>query len=341
MRYVLAALLSVFFACPSAAVAQTSEADARMQIIAAAESDFLNERFGALSDAAHTYAQSKSRTSSGAWKLTLFYQGIRAAIEQRIADKGVGPGYSELEASAAKWAAQYPRSPAAHITMSIIEYSHAWDIRGAGVASSVDPALWAPYRRHLEAARNTLEAHRDVASVDPEWYNAMIRVANGQGWKRQRFDALMEEALDREPLYYANYFSALVYLLPQWHGSIEQIDLFVRAAVTRTAKWEGRGMYARLYWYAAQREYDNQLFVASLARWYKMREGFEDIVARYPDAWNLSHYAKFACISGDVTTVRMLLPRIEDTPVPQAWDPPELRAQCTSFAERDKDIITH
>ena len=81
-------------------------------------------------------------------------------------------------------------------------------------------------------------------------------------------------------------------------------------------------MYARIYWYASQAHFQNELFTKSFAAWPRMKEGFEDVIARYPDSWNLNNYAKFACLARDKETTREILKRIQSDPVMEAWDPP-------------------
>jgi hypothetical protein len=136
----------------------------------------------------------------------------------------------------------------------------------------------------------------------------------------------------REPLYYQTYFEALEHFLPKWHGDAEAIERFARAAVERTATQEGRGMYARIYWYASQTEYGNDLFNKSLAVWRQMRDGFDDVIARYPDPWNLNNYARFACLAGDKSKTRELLARIGPSVVHQAWAPEPLRQHCAKWS---------
>jgi hypothetical protein len=122
-----------------------------------------------------------------------------------------------------------------------------------------------------------------------------------------------------------------LYLRPQWNGDLHQIERFAEAAVARTRSIEGESMYARIYWYASQAEFANDLFFKSFARWDRVNAGFKDILARYPDDWNLNHYAKFACLAGDAKTTAKLLARIHD-PLPQAWQPEGLFRKCAESA---------
>ena len=307
----------------------------RAAISDSAEKAFLREDFSQLEDVARSYRAAKSRTASGTWKLTYFYIGILDGIDALIAAKEQEAAFRDVEGRITRWAQQYPDSPSAYIILSSVHISHAWAYRGSGVASTVRPEAWAPYRKYISLARQNLEAHKSVAAADPRWYQTMIMVAMAEGWERDKFDRLLDEAIDREPAYYQTYFQAIDYLMPKWHGEIGEIEEFAQEAVRRTSTQEGRGMYARIYWYASQAHFQNELFTKSFAAWPRMKEGFEDVIARYPDSWNLNNYAKFACLARDKETTRELLKRIQSDPVIEAWDPPSLLQWCSGFVSGD------
>jgi hypothetical protein len=309
-----------------------TELEQRKSISDSVGKSFLAEDFSRLETMSETYRKEKSRTSSGLWNLTLFYAGIIEAIRRQTVGEDFDAQFRILEAKTKKWAMKYPRSPSAHIARSIVLIRHGWAHRGSGYASTVKPESWAPFHQYITMARENLEKHKSVASVDPTWYETMLKVARDQGWDRSEFDALLNEALKREPLYYQTYFQALEYLLPKWHGEIVDIEVFARDAVSRTRTQEGQGMYARIYWYASQTEFENVIFSNSLAIWPRMKVAFEDVISRYPDAWNLSNYAKFACLARDKPKTAELLTRMGSTVVPEAWSPPYLQEQCTEWA---------
>jgi hypothetical protein len=84
--------------------------------------------------------------------------------------------------------------------------------RGGGYASSVRPDAWEPFARYIRLAREHLELHKAVASVDARWYEEMLTVARAEGWDRPQFESLLKEGLDREPYSYQTYFMAMEYL---------------------------------------------------------------------------------------------------------------------------------
>src|SRR5258706_6022633 len=316
---------------PSNAATELEEREAVHQAVLIA---LLNSDFRMLEEMSQKFRREKSRTSSGLWKLTLFYAGIVGAAKKFATLAPGSLSFEEFENRTTKWAEQYPSSPAAHISHSIVLLRHGWAFRGSRYAHTVKPEAWAPFRKYVQLARNNLEKYRPVAVHDPRWYETMLEIARLQDWERDAFDLLVKEALDREPLFYQTYFMALDYLLPKWHGDILEIERFAQAATKRTSKEEGAGMYARIYWYASQTQFENDLFRDSMAVWPRMKVGFEDVIAKYPDAWNLNNYAKFACLAQDKPKTRQLLTRIGSATVPDAWEPEPLLAQCTAWASR-------
>lgn len=295
---------------------------------------FLKEDFSRLEDASRSYRSAKSRTPSGVWKLTVFHAGIIEAVDARVKSQEPEAAFRELAGITTRWAQLHPNSPSAHIAHSWVLISVAWAYRGDGYASTVKPQAWEPFRKYIAMARANLEKHKSVAAVDPRWYQVMLTVAKAEGWSRNEFDRLLDEALDREPLFYETYFRALEYLLPQWHGGTRDIEDFARKAVEKTSKQEGQAMYARIYWFASQSEFGNRLFRDSKVAWPQMKSGFEDVISRYPDPWNLNNYARFACLASDKLKTRELFEQIKSAIVWEAWQPRSVLESCGSWTSQ-------
>ena len=309
-----------------------TELEQRAEIMAAAKRSFLLNDFDDLERLAASCRREKSRTGSGVWKLSVFYDGISDVFLDILKEQRDLAAYDRVEERTRNWIEKYPESPTGHIAHSMVLAERAWAHRGRGPAYTVSDAAAALFRQHIAATRAYLEKHKDVASVDPAWYKEMIGIARDQNWDRAKFNALLEEALDREPLFYQNYVEAFIYLMPRWHGDLEQIEDFAQYAVRKTRDLEGQGMYARIYWHASQIEFKNDLFNNSLADWPQMKAGFEDVISRYPDAWNLNNYARFACMARDKPKTAELLARIGPSVISEAWSPIGLQSQCAQWA---------
>jgi hypothetical protein len=105
-----------------------------------------------------------------------------------------------------------------------------------------------------------------------------------------------------------------------------------REGLERTRPIEGFAMYARIYWYASQTQYDDRLFSESLVDWTAMKSGINEVLNKYPDSWNINNFAKFACLSKDKAKTAELIARITDAPLMAVWRTPSFFQQCKVWA---------
>jgi hypothetical protein len=298
MRYAFAFLLVFVLNVAVGADARAEELQDR-EAIQTEVYDLLREKdFAALETMAEDYRTNKARTSSGLWKLTLFYVGIQRAFYRQGSDWAVQ--------TAQAWVGQYPQSPTAQV-----------------VYAAVIPSA--------EEIRVYLEAHKAVAAQDPRWYEMMAEVAYTQSWPRARFTKMIEEGLDRMPSYYPIYFAAVDYFSPKWGGSAADIESFARKAVERTRQTDGWGIYARIYWYASQTEFGDRLFTGSLVNWSDMKKGMDDVLRHYADGWNLANFVMFACLKGDGQKMKELTDRMDDEAW-SVWDDQEYSEKCKALS---------
>lgn len=80
----------------------------------------------------------------------------------------------------------------------------------------------------------------------------------------------------------------------------------------------GLAMYAHLYMTAAY-EFEGGLFRETKVRWDRMKQGFEDLMARYPHPVHLNRYAMAACLAQDKPQTVKLLDDIGAAPLTRQW----------------------
>jgi hypothetical protein len=314
MKRTIGTLWFVICLLPGSAFA--GELEERVELKTYISTLFQAEEFDELDRLAEKYRTQESRTESGLWKLTLFYDGLYVPQES---DGEVEALFVADEEKFRRWAEQNPNSAVAHIGYAQVLINHAWFFRGSGWASEVPREAWKPFREYHAKAHRHLLDHRQDALVDPQWYNVMLRIAKAENWPRSAFQKLVDEAVGRHPYFYEIYFKAIDYLLPMWHGDPAQIEEFANFAVEKTQDKEGLGMYARIYWYASQAQFRTELFTDTQIVWDKMSVGIDDVLARYPDQWNINNFAHFACLARDRRKTAELTVRIEDGPILYAW----------------------
>jgi hypothetical protein len=275
-----------------------------------------DEDFDGLERMATSFRRTGARTSSGLWKLTLYYAGVSKAFETYDIDAA---HWTAVEKVTNAWVGRYPKSPTAHLAHADMLLQHAWAYRGPWRAKEVRAEDWQPFRNYVDQARQYLETYKAIGSSDPRWYELMASIANLQSWSDVDFTNLMNEGLNRYPTFYQLYFAAINYYTPKWGGSAEAIEAFAKDAMKRTRSTEGAGLYARIYWYASQAQYGERLFTESLVDWPVMKTGIDDLLKKYPDSWNTNNFAKIACLARDKPKTAELLRQIKGPPLTAAW----------------------
>ncbi|QLI81605.1 DUF4034 domain-containing protein [Chitinibacter fontanus] len=249
----------------------------------------------------------KERTPSGIWKLSVVAGGIDSLLYY-----SPDPGYWQNQADfVTEWRKAYPKSTAAMLYASTMYNTQAWQLRGNGMANTVTEAKWPAIKQLANRARKELEAAGEQGKRDPTWYSQFIavsRLANDGG--EQMRNQMISEGIARHPGYYPIYFETIFSLTPKWGGSYEAIDEFIQAAVKNPKNKDGLSLYARTYWYLDQAQTHGELFKLSKAEWKIMKPAFADLVKRYPDSWNMSAFAYFACLAQDYPQAGLLLKQL-------------------------------
>jgi hypothetical protein len=181
-----------------------------------------------------------------------------------------------------------------------------WNHRGHGYASTVSPEAMKLFREDHARALAALQEGEARGKGSPLWYQAAMSIAGVTGQPPAVLDAIFEEGATRYPLDQRLYDTRLNFLLPQWGGSVEGVDAFIRRAVLRTQATEGTSLYATLYYRVRRGRPEKDFFGGTKASWRTMRHAFEDgIVLEGDEEW-LNTYGTFACIAEDHVTLRRL-----------------------------------
>ncbi|MEN8196861.1 MAG: DUF4034 domain-containing protein [Pseudomonadota bacterium] len=295
--------------------ARAGELEDRTEIARRVSALFEAERFDELDRMAEEFRTQETRSSSGLWMLTLMYRGLYLQHEGKVDESY----YDKVDGLYLKWAEQNPDSTVARIGYASSLANRAWFFRGSGWGRDVPKEAWERFFEYLAKARLQLMEHKQTTDKDPVWFHDMVVIAKGENWPLDRFLALVEEATGKHPYFYEIYFRSIDYLLPKWHGDKEMIEEFANLAVEETREREGIGMYARIYWHASQVQFGTSLFTGTKVVWNRMSAGIDDVLARYPDQWNINNFAHFACVARDKEKTAALLARIDGPPIETAW----------------------
>jgi hypothetical protein len=289
--------------------------------------------YAGLEELAAAYRDGEARTPSGIWKLTVYYSGFHAKAHFNDKDD---PRWKDLSDRLHDWQQDYPDSPTPVIASAVVMKRYAKALRPLVIFQRASTANDdATFVSALMADKAYLERHRTVAARDPHFYVIWSNLAFALGTDAAEFFDTVEEGMRRHPDYYQLYFAAMDYHAPPLRGDAEAVEAFANMAVERTKAEEGQGLYARVYWYAMSAYFGADLFRRSHIDWSKMSAGIDDVLARYPDQWNINNFALVSCLAGDAAKTRSLLDRIEGHPIAQVWRSSSSLRSCRRLATAD------
>ena len=299
--------------------------------------------FAALDRMAEDFRSTGARTSSGVWKLTVFYGAFHELAGEL--ERANGARWQQLFAHVDRWRERFSGQPTAYVVEGEALKTYAFSLRPRFYVHEASTGGDAAYSAAMRNARDFLDRNKAVAAADPHFYVVRADIAAVLGEEPDRFMDLVNEGLVKSPGYYQLYFSGLDYFATSLTGDDEaraaRIEAFANSAVARTQAQEGKGLYARLYWHAYSGFYGNQLFQKSRADWPKMRAGLEDVIGKYPDAWNVNHFAYLSCLAGDRDTTRRVIGGLGDHPALQVWQARAIYEGCRSWAASEPATARH
>jgi hypothetical protein len=272
--------------------------------------------------------------SDGSSDLEMFRIGVGRVLEENVDNRE--PYLQELDKLTLQWAADHPASALAHILHAKALVAHGWSYRGGGYAKDVPPQAWEDFHAYLRRAAEYLISHADVALTDSYAHATLLVIGKGLNWDNKQMAAIAQDGLKRNPEDINLYFESILTLLPKWGGDARALDKYIRQVAEQTKGIYGMGMYSRLYSYAAENEYGHALFDNSLADWATLRQGYQDMHARYPSNSRRNRYAYMACLAKDKNTLNALLDELGANIDASLWGPNPQRSLegCQRWAKQ-------
>ena len=117
---------------------------------------------------------------------------------------------------------------------------------GNGYSDTVSASGSELFAERTAEARRILEKASALPTKCPEWYLAMQRVAESQGWSVAEARALFDEGNKFEPGYYYTARVFAYYLQPKWGGEAGDTEKFTLEVADRIGGDQGDFLYFQL-----------------------------------------------------------------------------------------------
>lgn len=255
--------------------------------------------------------QNKERADDGQWQVAALYYAVKAGMAS-VADNQ--PEADKLEKALLQFALKKKTSQAWLMYVAALD-ARAWHSRGDGFASTVTPEGWAGFRKYINLARSTLDAHKDISAKDPAWYGYRLDMSMYANESDEKFNRVFMEGIKLEPAYHPLFFTKMRRLFPIWGGSQAEMVRFANEAVKQVGKSEGVSIYARLAWVADSSGYSEMKFAKGID-WTLMKRAFADLLNAYPVDWNAQKLFFMACEKPDKAEAQRILKYVKEAPSP-------------------------
>ena len=204
----------------------------------------------------------------------------------------------------ARWHAAAPDSLAESLVEAMYWRDYAWKARGGGYASTVPKEAWELFGERMAMASASLQRSAAQAHACPLWYDLTLQTMLESGQDLLKIEAVYDQAIAIFPASLDIRFAMANVYTERWGGSAQDYERFALRATAQTSQFEGRGMYARLYWLQDCNCSTALEFTAySRPQWRALKAGFEDLLKHYPgDLGTENKYASLACRANDRET---------------------------------------
>lgn len=189
-------------------------------------------------------------------------------------------------------------------------------------------------QQRLIRAWRVLERAKKLEEKCPGWFQIAQGVALGQGWPREEYFDLVNEAIALEPTYGNYYTNACHWLLPRWHGETGDFERWIEELADRAPADMLDRQYARLVWMADRMPVDGEIvFGPGRLDWERTKRGFEQWLASDPDNLNVRfQFTRLALIADDRETARAQFEITGERYYPKNWKNTEEFEQARRFA---------
>ncbi len=256
---------------------------------------FLAEKFEDLEKIAETNRDDPSFLAGGVWKSNQFYAAMTPVSFHPLNDAD----YQNYIEKAKRWQTAFPESSAARISLAGLYLQFANFGRSCAYADSVSDQQWQAFNERTATAQQILLDAAQLKEHDPAWFDAMLYLALDAGWSNGDTRELFDRAIAIQPTNYHLYRLYAHYLLPQWYGSMGDIQRLAEEASAKNAEPNGSMLYFQTMGEVACycQTLSEQL---SPADWNKLKLGYANLIETYgPSNYIANQYAAMSAVFCD------------------------------------------
>ncbi len=273
-----------------------------------------NKRYDVLEKHLLSLLRDKKREKDGVSSLSQAYTKL-CHVEE--GEWSFGARINQFKA----WLTQYNSSHFANACLGIVYIDLAWYARGGGYANTITEVSGRIFKINLLSARHHLEKAYSLDQSDAAVPAKLITVATGLGLDRNEMERQFQRAISADPTDHQAYFNKLMYLMPKWLGSKEEMFSFARESVRKAPPKTRIPMVLPVaHWEMYLRSEGDASYFRDPKIWKEVKEVYQTVTKSFPGANStLNWFARTAYLAGDYDTAREELKKIGDHWDKDAW----------------------
>lgn len=301
----------------------------------------------------------KSKSSSGTLLLWDYYRVFEKYYETLYVDENLQ--WKEAEKGLKQWEKLYPQSAAPKIILirlmqvksnsysnarfknldkascddilSLLDRTQVKLFSTLKQTSKSDKAEFIGsicYFAYDQFVKDSILHMENRVTYDPEWFTTKIRQASKEGDKTSCL-TIFNEGIKKYPNYYNLYFETIpCHLGNDKQERLRKWEYIANLAAKNNKTIDGDALYARVYWVISSYFGVDNLKGNTLVNWPRMKASMKQVLKKYPDQWNYTHFAEISCRSNDKEFTRYLFKFIP-TYNPSNWESQEIYEYCKSY----------
>jgi hypothetical protein len=228
------------------------------------------------------------------------------------------------------------RTPFMGAVYGFMLFNTGYSWRGESDARSVSGEGWAKHRYFTEQAHDAFFHVEPRASECAIWHRLYRQIGISDGSSPQEMARRYDRAIAFDSLDIWAPLGRAWELLPRWHGSYEEIELFAAKTAQRTANDYGEAMYARIYAHIGE-AYGEDIR-DTIVDHERLCEGYRDWFAQTQSQFAANKHASAAFMVGDNAQLLDVVTKSMKQFQPDCWPSPIHSAEALEYVLKNKPI---
>lgn len=281
----------------------------------------LAKDFAAIESEATSARDNRERFRGGFWKIASLYDATQTLYAEYKGQKISDEMWKNRIELLNKWKSEMPESITARVALAGAYIEYGWFARGSGWANTVSDSDYAFMKERLGTAEAELLEASKLGTHCPHLSAQLLNIGVANGWPRDKFDKLFDQATKAEPNYIPYYLTKSENLKEKWNGEPYDWQKFIDSLPGKLLTLDTDEVDIIYFAIVADKLSDptgNNWAMISKDR---IKKGFADMEKKFtPSNYRLNQFAYLSCLTMDLDSAKNAFELIGDDRNEGVWN---------------------